>query len=139
MSSFFTLSAAEAFTLPIFPGIACALEWMKRMNEKVSSQPKQNSVREFVEGDTYSQDLQANFTHLQSFFHWIHDLTHPYTPTHQRLFLHRRQETSFGLNGVVLQILLISPLKILGKFAAHFSLFGICVCFICWHSLFVVS
>lgn len=54
---------------------------MKRMAEKVSSQLKQNSVRELMEGegDTYSQDLQADFTHLQSFFH-TPPHTHTYSP-----------------------------------------------------------
>lgn len=31
------------------------------------------------EGDTYSQDLQADFTHLQSFFHITLALTHTHT------------------------------------------------------------
>lgn len=54
------------------------------MAEKVSSQLKQNSVRELMEGegDTYSQDLQADFTHLQSFFH-THTHTHTHTHQHQ--------------------------------------------------------
>jgi len=56
------------------------------MPEKVLSQLKQNSVRELMEGegDTYLQDLQADFTQLQSFFHRIHALTH--TRAHVRAY-----------------------------------------------------
>lgn len=66
----FLWTAAKTITLPIFPGIARGLEWMQRVPEKVSSQLKQNSVRELMEeeDDTYSEDLQADFIHLQSFF-----------------------------------------------------------------------